>query len=67
MRYRPGEDPATSTTASSTEAALVLTLGLVIGIVPTWLGIRGEQRWLAIGSAGLIVASIATMVWLERS
>ena len=37
--------------------------GIFIGVLLTWLGIRGRQIWLTVWSAGLIVAAIGTLVW----
>ena len=42
-----------------------LNLGLLaIGIVLTWLGVRGRQIWLATWSAGLIVVSLVYLGWI---
>ena len=65
MRYRV-DDATGAVTHGSTDAVLLLTavLGLVIGIVLTWAGWRGRQRWLVVWCGGLIVASIAYMGWI---
>lgn len=39
-------------------------LSLVIGVILTWLGVRGRQIWLATWSGGLIVASLAYLGWI---
>ncbi len=65
MRYRIGEMPGEAG-LGGTETVLLLTvlLSLLIGVVLTWLGIRGRQIWLATWSGGLIVASLAYLGWI---
>jgi len=41
-----------------------VVLGLMIGVILTWLGVKGGQIWLIFWSVGLIVASIAYIVWV---
>ena len=57
-----------SVSGAGTEAVLVFTLvlGIVFGLVLLWLGVRGRQSWLIILSAGLVVVSIGTWIWLAR-
>lgn len=69
MRYRVGEEAAQSgamTGASGTEAVLVFTLiiSIIMGVFLVWLGWRGRQIWLVTWSAGLVVVSIATWVYM---
>ena len=64
MRYREGEVPGEVGAAVGNEFLLGAALmGLVIGIVLCVLAVRGKQLWLVIWSAGLIVVSLAYLVF----
>ena len=43
---------------------LTAVLGLIIGVVLTALGIKGRQIWLVVWSVGLIIASIAYLIFV---
>ena len=64
MRYRAGEDPATASLIS-TDYMMILTalLSIAIGAVLVWMGVHGRQMWLRWWGGGLVVASVATLVW----
>lgn len=66
MRYRIDEDPAL-TAYGTTDDFIVLSaaIGLVAGAFLTWLGWRGRQTWLVVWCGGLVIASIACLVWLR--
>ena len=66
MRYRIGEDP-TLTAYGTTGDFIVLSavIGLVVGAFLTWLGWRGRQMWLTVWCGGLVIASIACLIWLR--
>ena len=57
-RYRIGEDPASAVGYGTSDEVITFTvvLSLAIGI--------GRQRWLAVWSAGLVIASLAYLGWL---
>ena len=65
VRYRIDEDP-TLTAYGTTDDFIVLSavIGLVIGAFLTWLGWRGRQIWLTVWCGGLVIASIACLIWL---
>ena len=65
MRYRV-DDATGAAVHGSTDAVLLFTavLSLVIGIILTWAGWRGRQRWLVVWCGGLIIASIVYIGWL---
>ena len=65
MRYRIDSMPADQGMATTDDMYLLtVVLGLVIGIVLTGLGIKGKQIWLVVWSVGLIIASIAYLVFI---
>ncbi len=64
MRYREGDSPLTSAHGVSDEWLLVtVVLSILIGAFLVWWGARGRQWWLVTWCAGLIVVSIAYLVW----
>ena len=66
MRYRIDEDP-TLTAYGTTDDFIVLSavIGLLTGAFLTWLGWRGRQIWLTVWCGGLVIASIACLIWLR--
>ena len=66
MRYRVDEVAGAAGGAAGTDAVLLITgvLGLVIGVILTWAGWRGRQRWLVVWCGGLVVCSIAYIGWI---
>ena len=65
MRYREDGLPIDQTLATADDMYMfTVVLGLAIGVILTWLGVKGRQIWLTFWSAGLIVASIAYIVWV---
>jgi hypothetical protein len=64
MRYRREDMPADPSLATTDDIYLfTLIFSIVIGVLLTWVGIKGRQVWLALWSAGLVVAAIGTLVW----
>lgn len=64
MRYRIGESPETSSWGSTDEMLLLtVALSLLIGIGLTWLGIRGNQLWMAVWCGGLVLCSLVYLGW----
>ena len=65
MRVRvEGTEAARNLPTDSDLYLFTVVLGLLIGILLTWLGYKGRQIWLTVWSAGLIVASITYIVWV---
>ena len=65
MRYRIGEDPASGAWGSTDEMLLLTAvLGVVVGVVLTWLGWHGRQMWLKWWGGGLVVVSIVWLAWM---
>ena len=65
MRVRiEGTEAAQHLPTDSDLYLFTVVLGLFIGIVLTWLGVKGQQIWLTVWSAGLILASIIYIVWV---
>ena len=65
MRYRL-ENMTAGESMATTEDMYLFTviLGFFIGIILTWMGIKGRQIWLTVWSAGLIVASVTYVGWI---
>lgn len=63
-RYRIGETPETGgdhlTENLQTGAAV---FGLLVGLGFVIAGVRGKQYWLAIWGAGLVIASVAYLIY----
>ena len=65
MRYRIDSTPASENMATTDDMYLLtVLLGLIIGVVLTALGIKGRQIWLVVCSVGLIIASIAYLIFV---
>ncbi|MAP13369.1 MAG: hypothetical protein CMQ61_15130 [Gammaproteobacteria bacterium] len=65
MRYRIDSTPASENMATTDDMYLLtVVLGLIIGVVLTALGIKGRQTWLVVWSVGLIIASIAYLIFV---
>ena len=65
MRYRIEDLPARESIPTTEDMYLfTVVLGFFIGIILTWLGIKGRQIWLTVWSIGLIFASIAYVAWV---
>ena len=65
MRYRIDSTPASENMATTDDMYLLtVVLGLIIGVVLTALGIKGRQVWLVVWSVGLIIASIAYLIFV---
>ena len=59
MRYREGERPGDlGEPVSEHMLTLAAVLGLAMGILFIYLGLRGKQMWLVVWGAGLVIASI---------
>ena len=68
MRYREEGLPVNESLATTDDMYMfTVVLGLVIGIILTWLGYKGQQIWLTVWSLGLIVSSIAYITWATLS
>ena len=64
MRYRREDMPADPSLATTDDIYLfTLVFSIIIGVLLTWLAIKGRQVWLAVWSAGLIVAAVSTLIW----
>ena len=64
MRYRADDMPPEQSMATTDDIyVMTLVLSIAIGIVLTWLGVKGRQVWLTVWSGGLIVAAIGTLIW----
>lgn len=64
MRYRVGEEAGVASYGSTDEVLLMTcVLGIIIGVLLTWLGWRGRQWWLVFWCGGLVLVSIATLGW----
>ena len=64
MRYRI--DPETGLRIAETSPGMLgstVLLALVIGVVLLVVGRIGKQLWLTVWSIGLIVCSIAYLIW----
>ena len=66
MRYRIDQDPSLGA-HGTTEDFIVLSaaIGLIVGAFLTWLGWRGRQMWLVVWCVGLVIASVACLIWLR--
>ncbi|MBF2758958.1 MAG: hypothetical protein ISN28_01610 [Ectothiorhodospiraceae bacterium AqS1] len=68
MRYRIDEGASLMAEASITYDFIVLSamFGILVGIVMAWAAWHAKRRqwWLFTWSAGLVLASMATMVFL---
>lgn len=59
MRYREGEWPGElGEPVSEHMLTLAAVLGLAMGMLFVYLGVRGKQWWLVVWGAGLVVASL---------
>ncbi len=64
MRYKiEGNTGLPFTETSPGMLAFTVGIALVVGIVLLVLGRRGRQTWLVVWSAGLILCSIAYLIW----
>ncbi len=64
MRYKI--DPTTGLPMAETSPGMLgatVLLSLVIGIVLLYVGKRGKQMWIVVWSIGLIICSVAYLVW----
>ena len=64
MRYRI--DPETGLPIAETSPGMLgstVLLALVIGVVLLIVGRLGRQLWLTVWSIGLIISSIAYLIW----
>ncbi len=66
MRYRIDEGASLFAEASVTYDFIILSamIGILIGIVMAWAAWHGRQWWLVTWSGGLVLASMATMLFL---
>ena len=60
MRYREGDIPKEQMAVHASDDMLLLTavLGVLIGIVLTVIGRKGQQMWMWVWGIGLIVCSL---------
>lgn len=65
MRYREGDSPDNLSTLDDTMFMGAAALGLLMGTGFVIAGIKAKQYWLAIWGAGLVVASIVYMTFLN--
>lgn len=67
MRY-PEHIPPEQLASHASNDMLIFTaiLGVIIGLILTWLGKKGKVLWLFVWSIGLIICSIAmgVSVWM---
>jgi hypothetical protein len=65
MRYRDGPVPPGGLEATASDDVLMLTyfIGLVVGLILTWVGWHGRQWWLVFWCGGLVLVSLATLGW----
>ena len=59
MRYRIGTEPGSGVAATDDMLLVTVIIGLLAGIVLTWLALKGRQMWLLAWSIGLILVSVA--------
>lgn len=59
-RYKVGDIPKEQLAVHSSDDMLLVTavLGILIGLVLTYLGRRGKQMWMWVWGIGLILCSI---------
>ncbi len=70
MRYREGQAPSSEypyTQGTHDALAFSMWLGIVVGIVLLWMGMRGRILWLIVWSIGLVILSIFYLIndWLH--
>jgi len=60
MRYREGEIPKEQLAVHASDDMLLLTsvLGVLIGLILTVIGRKGQQMWMWVWGLGLILCSI---------
>ncbi len=64
MRYREEGLPVAENLATTDDMYLfTVVLGLVIGVILTWMGLVGRQVWLTVWSIGLMGASVTYIGW----
>jgi len=64
LRYKIEETTGLPYTETSPGMlAFTVAIALVVGIALLVLGKRGRQTWLTVWSAGLIICSIAYLIW----
>jgi membrane protein YdbS with pleckstrin-like domain len=68
MRY-PENIPKEKLAVHASDEMLLFTmvLAFAIGVILTWLGIKGKQTWMMVWSLGLIIISTVTffLIWLD--
>lgn len=64
MRYREGEEFLAHTGVHEGMLLATVIIGLLMGIGFVIAGRRGRQYWLAIWGGGLVVASVAYLVYV---
>lgn len=65
MRYREGDIPEVIGPHVTDDSLLFsAVLGLLIGCACLYMGIRGRQVWLMIWGSGLVLASLAYMIFI---
>lgn len=67
MRYAEGETLPLASSASDEMLLLTAVLGVLIGIVLTYLGKKGKQMWMHVWGFGLVIASVVMGVITWRS
>jgi hypothetical protein len=67
MRYREGESLPLASSASDDMLLLTAVLGVLIGLILTYMGRRGKQLWMAVWGVGLVLISIAMGVITAQS
>jgi hypothetical protein len=64
MRYRIGSDPGSGAQATDDMLLVTVIMSLIIGFVLMWLARHGRQMWLMVWSVGLVLASVAYLIWM---
>lgn len=69
MRYREGQEIPTQIDPLIGDGSMIFTalLGLLIGVVLSLLARKGKVMWLTVWSAGLVLISVAYLVFLVVS
>lgn len=63
MRYREGESPGSVPSLDETMFIMGAVLGLLMGIGFVITGIKAKRHWLTIWGSGLVLTSVAYLVY----
>jgi len=69
MRYREGQEIPDNIEPHIGDASMMFAavMGLLIGIVLSWLAKKGKQIWLLFWGVGLVLVSIVYLVFMVIS